>query len=126
MIGQTVFIGERNQSGNTAATAPARIQSIDLSSTSGVVPTVEMFLQHTTSVDGISSMPASCVHTPPDRGRQFSAAAQRLWMLGGPGNDLTMSMEKSAAPEMPMAAFAVWNAGRPVVMKHTLASIVEL
>lgn len=71
--GQTVYIGERNQSApnldGRGLTANARIRSIDLSTfavwTSGGsgVPHLELFLANTASVNDLSTMPASCVPT---------------------------------------------------------------
>ena len=68
-----VYIGERNQSGATAATAIARIRSVDLSASAAtssvnlptslvrVDPQLKLVLEGTTGVDDMSTMPASCV-----------------------------------------------------------------
>jgi hypothetical protein len=70
--GQTVYVGERNQSAPSSdgrgLTANARIRSIDLSSFAAQrsssykgVPQLKLFLANTASVDDMSTMPAACV-----------------------------------------------------------------
>ena len=66
--GQTVYIGERNQTApnidGRGLTANARIRSIDLGSagsTATGAPRLRVFLAGTRSVDDMSTMPASCV-----------------------------------------------------------------
>jgi hypothetical protein len=74
VVGQTVYIGERNQSAPTAATANAQIRSIELSVAAreaSAAPALKVFVADTGSVDGLSSMPAACV---PSDGMRRNAA----------------------------------------------------
>ena len=78
--GQTVYIGERNQTApnrdGRGLTANARIRSIDLGadSTGNGASKLQVFLADTRSVDDMSTMPASCV---PAGGHAVRAAVRR-------------------------------------------------
>ena len=62
--GSTVYIGERNVSAYSVASANGRLRSIDLSAAVrlGAAPaTIEIYLDNTAGVDNLGTMPASCL-----------------------------------------------------------------